>query len=69
MHRPLLRALSRVCVADCNKPHLLADGDARVLDTCAAVLTWGTHGGHGGGGRWPPLMVWRGQEHGSEAFF
>ena len=48
--RPLLRALSRVTVADCNKPHLLADGDTRVLDACAAVLTWGTPGGPVDGG-------------------
>ena len=58
-HRPKLFALSRVCVADSNKTHLLAEGDTRVLDVCAAVLRWGTPGGpvDGGGGRQPPLKV------------
>ena len=58
-------------MADSNKPLLVAEGDTRVLDTCATVLSWGTPGGpvDGGGGRWSPLMVRRGQEHGSEALF
>ena len=59
--RPKLYALSRVCVADTNKQHLLPEGDTRVLDVCATVLRWGTPGGavDGAGGRWPPLMVRR----------
>jgi hypothetical protein len=50
---------------------LVAEGDTRTLDTCATVLAWGTPGGpvDGGGGRWPPLMVRRGQEHCCEALF
>ena len=70
--RPSLHALSCVCVADRNKPYLVAKkGDSRVLDICATVLTWGTPGGpvDGGGGRWSPLMVRRGQERCSEALF
>jgi len=31
--------LSRVCVADSNKPLLIAEGDTRTLDTCATVLS------------------------------
>ena len=71
LRRPQLYALSRVSVADSNKPLLVAEGDTRVLDTCATVLSWGTPGGpvDGGGGRWSPLMVRRGQEHCSEALF
>ena len=63
--RPKLYALSRVSVADSNKPLLVAEGDTRMLDTCATVLTWGTPDGpvDGGGGRWSPLMVRRGQAH------
>ena len=58
-------------VADSNKALLVAEGDTRALDTCATVLAWGTPGGpvDGGGGRWPPLMVRRGQEHCCEALF
>ena len=57
--RPLLHALSCVCVSDANKPHVLPEGDTRVLDACAVVLGWGTPGcpADGGGGRWSPLMV------------
>ena len=71
LRRPQLYALSRVSVADSNKPLLVAEGDTRVLDTCTTVLSWGTPDGpvDGGGGRWSPLMVRRGQEHGSEALF
>ena len=60
-----------MAVADSNKPLLVAEGDTRALDTCATVLAWGTPGGpvDGGGGRWPPLMVRRGQEHCCEALF
>ena len=55
----MLHALSCVCVSDANKPHVLPEGDTRVLDACAAVLGWGTPGcpADGGGGRWSPLMV------------
>ena len=57
--RPLLHALSCVCVSDANKPHVLPKGDTRVLDACTTVLSWGTPGcpADGGGGRWSPLMV------------
>ena len=60
-----------MCVADSNKSLLVAEGDTRVLDTCSMVLTWGTPGApvDGGGGRWPPLMVRRGQARCSEALF
>ena len=59
IRRPLLHALSCVCVSDANKLHMLAEGDTRVLDACATVLGWGTPGSpvDGGGGSWPPLMV------------
>ena len=59
--RPLLHALSRVCISDSNKPHVVPEGDTRVLDACAAVLGWGTPGCtvDGGGGRWSPIMVRR----------
>ena len=42
-----------------------------MLDTCATVLSWGTPGApvDGGGGRWSPIMVRRGQENCSEALF
>ena len=61
--RPMLHALSCVCVSDANKSHVLPEGDTRVLDTCAAVLGWGTPGcpADGGGGRWSPIMVRRGR--------
>ena len=40
---------------------MLVEGDTRVLDACATVLSWGTPGNpvDGGGGRWSPLMVRR----------
>ena len=59
LRRPALHAVSRVCVSDSNKTHVLAEGDTRVLDACATVLSWGTPGmpADGGGGRWSPLMV------------
>ena len=59
--RPLLHALSCVCVSDANKPYVLPEGDTRALDACATVLGWGTPGcpTDGGGGRWSPLMVRR----------
>ena len=71
MHRPQLHALSRICVADSNKALLLKEGDTRVLDTCATVLSWGMPGApvDGGGGRQSPLMVRHAQEHCSEALF
>ena len=71
LRRPLLYALSRVAVADSNKPLLVAEGDTRTLDTCTTVLSWGTPGGpvDGGGGRWAPLKVRQGQERCSEALF
>ena len=60
VRRPALHALSRVCVADCNKPYLVAEGDTRVLDVCATVLAWGTPGypvdGDRGGGRWARML-------------
>ena len=44
---------------------MLAEGGARVLDACAAVLSWGMpgHPVDGGGGRWSPLKVRRIHEH------
>ena len=42
--RPKLYSLSRVCVADSNKTHLLVEDDTRVLDACAEVLSWGMPG-------------------------
>ena len=57
--RPVLHALSCVCVSDANKSHVLPEGDARVLDAFTTVLSWGTPGSpaDGGGGRWSPIMV------------
>ena len=62
--RPVLHALSCVCVSDANKPHVLPEGDARVLDACVTVLSWGTPGkpADGGGGRWSPIMVRRSRD-------